>query len=79
MSQFPSFGPQKPRTRGRDRERERERENSEKNLDVMLMGATRGVFTAIEKMGKSNGGKGGRIINVASVAGLTVQILNFQK
>ena len=43
------------------------------------MGATRGVFTAIEKMGKSNGGKGGRIINVASVAGLTVQILNFQK
>ena len=43
------------------------------------MGATRGVFTAIEKMGISNGGKGGRIINVASVAGLTVHILNFQK
>ena len=44
----------------------------EKNLDVMLMGATRGVFMALEKMGKSKGGQGGRIINVASAAGLTV-------
>ena len=44
----------------------------EKNLDVMLLGASRGVYTAIERMGKSKGGKGGRIVNVASVAGLTV-------
>ena len=38
----------------------------------MVMGAVRGVFLALERMGKSNGGNGGRIINVASVAGLTV-------
>ena len=44
----------------------------EKCLDVMVMGAVRGVFLALERMGKSNGGNGGRIINVASVAGLTV-------
>ena len=36
------------------------------------MGATRGVFMGIERMGKSKGGQGGRIINVASAAGLTV-------
>ena len=35
------------------------------------MGAVRGVFTAIDKMGRSKGGRGGRIINVASIAGLT--------
>ena len=36
------------------------------------MGAVRGVFTAIERMGQTNGGHGGRIINVASAAGITV-------
>ena len=41
----------------------------------MLLGASRGVYTAIERMGKSKGGKGGRIVNVASVAGLTVSTL----
>ena len=41
-------------------------------MEVMIMGASRGVFKAIERMGKSNGGRGGRIVNVASVAGLTV-------
>ena len=40
----------------------------------MLMGAVRGVFTAIERMGQTNGGHGGRIINVASAAGITVDI-----
>ena len=44
-------------------------------MDVMLLGASRGVYTAIERMGKSKGGKGGRIVNVASVAGLTVSTL----
>ena len=44
----------------------------EKLLDVMLMGATRGVFTAIERMGRTNGGQGGRIVNIASTAGITV-------
>ena len=29
---------------------------------------------AIERMGRSNGGKGGRIVNVASVAGFTVRL-----
>ena len=43
-------------------------------MEVMIMGASRGVFKAIERMGKSNGGRGGRIVNVASVAGLTVHI-----
>lgn len=41
----------------------------ETNLDVMLVGATRGVFTAIQRMGRSHGGHGGRIVNTASVAG----------
>ena len=41
----------------------------------MLLGASRGVYTAIERMGMSKGGKGGRIVNVASVAGLTVSTL----
>ena len=31
-----------------------------------------GVFLAIERMGRSNGGKGGRIVNISSVAGLSV-------
>ena len=44
-------------------------------MDVMLLGASRGVYTAIERMGMSKGGKGGRIVNVASVAGLTVSTL----
>ena len=44
----------------------------EKLIDVMLMGAARGVYTAIEKMGRSKGGQGGRIINITSVCGLTV-------
>ena len=41
----------------------------------MLVGAMRGVFLAIDKMGRSKGGNGGRIINVASAAGLTVIIV----
>ena len=31
-----------------------------------------GVFLAIERMGRSNGGIGGRIVNVSSGAGLSV-------
>ena len=31
-----------------------------------------GVFLAIERMGRSRGGKGGRIVNISSVAGLSV-------
>ena len=45
-------------------------------MDVMLVGAMRGVFLAIDKMGRSKGGNGGRIINVASAAGLTVMIVH---
>ena len=34
---------------------------------------------AIERMGRSNGGRGGRIVNVASVAGFTVILKNPQE
>lgn len=43
----------------------------EKNLDINLYGVSRGCFMAIDRMGRSNGGRGGRIVNVASVAGFT--------
>ena len=38
----------------------------------MLMGAARGIYTAIERMGRSKGGRGGRIVNITSTAGITV-------
>jgi len=39
----------------------------------MMVGATRGVFYALERMGKTKGGSGGRIITTASMAGLSVR------
>ena len=42
------------------------------NLAVMTVGATFGVTYALERMGRSKGGRGGRIITTASTAGLTV-------
>lgn len=39
-------------------------------LKVMSVAATRGVFTAMERMSKLKGGNGGRIINTASIAGI---------
>ena len=39
-------------------------------IDVMLVGASYGAFLAMEKMSISNGKKGGRIVNIASMAGL---------
>ena len=42
------------------------------NLAVMTIGATFGVTYALERMGRSKGGVGGRIITTASTAGLTV-------
>ena len=42
------------------------------NLAVMTIGATFGVTHALERMGRSKGGVGGRIIMTASTAGLTV-------
>ena len=41
-------------------------------LAVMTFGATFGVAYALERMGVSKGGLGGRIITTASTAGLTV-------
>ena len=41
-------------------------------IDINLLGLSLGVFLAMEKMSTSKGKKGGRIINVASVAGFTV-------
>ena len=38
----------------------------------LLMGAARGIYTAIERMGRSKGGQGGRIVNITSTAGITV-------
>ena len=42
------------------------------NLSVMAIGATTGITYAVERMSRSKGGKGGRIITTASVAGLVV-------
>ena len=41
-------------------------------LKVMSVGATRGVFTAVDRMSTKKGGIGGRIVNTASVAGIMV-------
>ena len=41
-------------------------------MEVMLVGATRGVFLAVDRMSKTKGGEGGRIINTASMAGVSV-------
>ena len=43
------------------------------NLSVLAIGATRGITYAVERMSRSNGGKGGRIITTASIAGLVVR------
>ena len=43
-------------------------------LKVMSVGATRGVFTAVERMSTKKGGNGGRIVNTASVAGIMVTV-----
>ena len=40
-----------------------------KCLDVMLTGTSYGTFLALEKMSITNDKKGGRIINIASMAG----------
>jgi len=39
-------------------------------INIMLTGVGYGTFLAIEKMGTSKGGHGGRIVNIASMAGL---------
>ena len=44
----------------------------ETTLAVMTIGATFGVTYAVERMGISKGGLGGRIVTTASTAGLTV-------
>uniref|UniRef100_A0A668UZ65 15-hydroxyprostaglandin dehydrogenase [NAD(+)] n=1 Tax=Oreochromis aureus TaxID=47969 RepID=A0A668UZ65_OREAU len=43
----------------------------EKTVSVNVMGLIRVSYVALEYMNKLNGGKGGTVINVASVAGLT--------
>merc|ERR1712156_480564 len=39
-------------------------------INIMLTGVGYGTFLALEKMGVSKGGHGGRIVNIASMAGL---------
>ena len=46
-----------------------------KCTDIMLTGVGIGTFLAIRRMGTSKGGAGGRIINIASVAGLFTKVL----
>jgi len=41
-------------------------------MEVMLVGATRGVMMAVDQMSTKKGGNGGRIINSASIAGISV-------
>ncbi|XP_078288238.1 15-hydroxyprostaglandin dehydrogenase [NAD(+)]-like isoform X2 [Rhinoraja longicauda] len=43
--------------------------NWEKTVDVNLIAVIRGTYLALEHMNKLNGGKGGIIVNVASLAG----------
>ncbi|KAL4660022.1 15-hydroxyprostaglandin dehydrogenase NAD(+)-like [Arapaima gigas] len=42
----------------------------EKTVSINLCGVVRGTYTALEHMKKENGGQGGVIVNVASMAGL---------
>ena len=42
----------------------------------MAIGATIGITLAVERMSKSKGGKGGRIITTASAAGIIVRVFN---
>jgi NAD(P)-dependent dehydrogenase (short-subunit alcohol dehydrogenase family) len=46
----------------------------EMNLKVNMFGASMGVFTAMERMGRSKRGNGGHIVNTASIAGLSVML-----
>ena len=48
-------------------------------MDINLYGVSRGCFMAIDRMGRSNGGRGGRIVNISSVAGFTVILKIVQK
>ncbi|XP_074528171.1 15-hydroxyprostaglandin dehydrogenase [NAD(+)] [Halichoeres trimaculatus] len=42
----------------------------EKTISINLMGVIRGTYLALEHMSKLNGGRGGVIVNTASMAGL---------
>ncbi|XP_034539716.1 15-hydroxyprostaglandin dehydrogenase [NAD(+)] [Notolabrus celidotus] len=42
----------------------------EKSVSINLMGVIRGTYLALEHMNKLNGGRGGVIVNTASMAGL---------
>ena len=48
-------------------------------LDIMLYGMAEGTFLAIEKMSIAKGGKGGRIMNIASMAGLLEGMRNIEE
>jgi len=46
-------------------------------LDVMIYGVMMGSYIARDKMGKTKGGSGGRVINIASMAGLFSGLTTF--
>ena len=48
-------------------------------VDIMLYGVAEGTFLAIEKMSTSNGGRGGRIMNIASMAGFLEGMRNIEE
>lgn len=43
----------------------------EKTLDINITGVIRGSLLALDHMSKANGGKGGVLVNIASIVGLT--------
>lgn len=53
--------------------------NWQKSLDVMLYGSCHGTWLAIEKMSVSKGGTGGRIVNIASIAGFLEGMRNIDE
>ncbi|KAL7644605.1 UNVERIFIED_CONTAM: hypothetical protein RMT77_004144 [Armadillidium vulgare] len=48
-----------------------------KCVEVIQFGTIIGTELAMKKMGKQNGGKGGFVINIASRAGVTIDLLDF--
>lgn len=45
----------------------------EQQVSVNLLGVVRGTFMALEHMNKLNGGRGGDIVNIASISGVILQ------
>jgi len=53
--------------------------NWQKSLDIMLYGVCHGTWLAIDKMSVTKGGTGGRIVNIASMAGFLEGMRNIDE